>query len=44
MAGICPVQRDALAVLVDAVMFQDQLPIFDYGATWEPAREEHRNE
>jgi hypothetical protein len=27
---------DALAVFVDAVMLQDQLPIFDYGVTWEP--------
>jgi hypothetical protein len=27
---------DALAVFVDAVMLQDQLPIFDYAATWEP--------
>jgi hypothetical protein len=27
---------DALAVFVDTVMLQDQLPIFDYGVTWEP--------
>jgi hypothetical protein len=27
---------DALAVFIDAVMIHDQLPIFDYGATWEP--------
>jgi hypothetical protein len=26
---------DALAVFVDAVMLQDQLPVFDYSATWE---------
>jgi hypothetical protein len=27
---------DALCVFVDAVMLNDQLPIFDYGVSWEP--------
>jgi hypothetical protein len=27
---------DAFAVFVDAVMLHEQLPIFDYGVTWEP--------
>jgi hypothetical protein len=27
---------DALAVFVDAVMIHDQLPVFHYGASWEP--------